>query len=536
MKKKQYENFDWLTKLSFYFFDMQKFQVFDAIITNIIDRNFQSFFGIVFNIPSNLIGIRWESIQENRILSKLYPKLVLEENITHRIEEETLLASEIVMNGEYIIKYVPEAIGYSDSQKFLFGFMEAKRKEINAMWFGIKFLIERIGRGYIDSKHSNNRILGYYIMIGFYLIEFVKNYFSISFYFILFFMINIELWGKKVYFGENIVCSIAGLIMLIYIVTLILLFFTAVACKSQEGSYHFQLFSSILGYFNIYFFALISYIVITVLIKEETLLFDKTVDYLQASNLDDNTISIVQLSQLQVLALISIISYLVIILLNPSKSILDLLFCLKDYIFYFPLSSHILIIYSLCNFDQLNVDPNIIFPRSDLEEKRNSEKIKIVFFWLLSNCIFSFVMTIATLNNSVRAYYILILSYLITIPIVFKSFLAIIEHLKFYLLEGIRFSFQLKEKIDFYKSKSEEVAQYIFRLRMNPYKIEKKEDENVEIIYEKNMEKIKFERIKMKSLAFLNSIRKDDCISSFIRNPKLKPIDENENSIEENQQ
>lgn len=536
MKKKQYESIDFLTKTAFCFFDLQKFQVFNAIITNILDSNFQSFFGIIFNLPSNLIGIRWEAIRENRILSTIYPKRILEENITNRIEEETLLASEIVMNGEYKIKYIPEAVGYSDSQKFISGYMEAESKKVNAMWFAITFLIERIGRGYIESKHSINHILGYYFLIGFYFVEFVKNYFSISFYFILFVMINLEFWGQKVYFGENIVCSIAGFIIFIYITTLILMFFTTVACKNKEGSYYFQLFSSILGYFNIFFIALILLIIVTILIKGEGLLFGKAVDYVYVPHSDNNTILIVQLSQLQVLALISIISYLMIIFLNPSKSILDLIFCLKDYLFYFPLYSHILIVYSFCHFEQLNSNPNIIFPRSDLEQKRISAKIKMVFLWFFSNSIFSFVMTIATLNNYIRAYYILVFSYFITILIFLKSFVAIYEHLKFYFYDRIRLSFRLKEKKDFYKSKSEEVAQYIYQLKGNLNAIDKTEVEFVEIAYEKNLEKIKFERIMMKSLAFLNSIRKSDNISPFVRNSPLKSIAERiENSNEEEQ-
>lgn len=59
-------------------------------------------------------------------------------------------------------------------------------------------------------------------------------------------------------------------------------------------------------------------------------------------------------SQLQIVLILNIIIYILPMMMNFKRACTDILYCLKDYLYYSPAYFHTLLIYAFCNVNDLS--------------------------------------------------------------------------------------------------------------------------------------------------------------------------------------
>lgn len=219
--------------------------------------------------------------------------------------------------------------------------MEQRRILINSSWFALNYLTGVCWKKVLDSEHTTVRLLSFYVMMGHSTLNMLLFYFSISIYCIILHLISTEFLGEYYYVGEpnnNMIASASGTIVFAYLVFVSSILFCSLIYKSKEGIGQFQMATTILGIFNFFCFGFFSYLVFCLLILQSETIGNKTILYTDDIDRTLNFSTHLALSNLfylQMLGLIALGSYLVPLVLNPRKSLLDVIFSLKDYFFIF---------------------------------------------------------------------------------------------------------------------------------------------------------------------------------------------------------
>lgn len=480
-----YKKIDMMSKLFFQFYDLQKAQVFEYAFDHILDRNFESFFGFSHSMPSVFSAYRWDALRgddEKSLLDDTYLRSLIDpsyvyskdftlEQANMHLAEEKILSLEIFCRKNFIVKYIPDAICWTGAAKYLLKLMEQRRIAINSSWFAMQYVTGVCWKKVLDSEHTAIRVLAFYILMGYSTVNLLLFYFSVSFYCIILHLISTEFFANFNYLtasnNENI-ASASGTIMFIYLIFIASMLFCSLIYKSKEGIGQYQMATTGLGIFNLVCTGYFIYLVVSLLILQNDTVLNKTVIYTNEIDRAWDQKEILAISNvfyLQILGLVAAACYLIPMILNPFKALLDILFSLKDYIFYFPMYIHTLLIYAFCNIDDLSGGTKVLKLNADLVKISNKYKIQYVYRWLSLNMLVTYIMIIVNTDPIYKNYFILVIVFIFTANIAFKSCFSVLNHLKFYLYEKHLYNYKIRSRIEEYKARSKDLMKYIDNIK-----------------------------------------------------------------------
>ena len=306
--------------------------------------------------------------------------------------------------------------------------------------------------------------------MGYSTINLVLYYFSVSFYCVILHLVSTEFFANFHYVGnsDNTIASASGTIMFVYLLFVASILFCSLIYKSKEGIGQFQMATTGLGFFNLFCVGYLSYLVFSLLVLGTEEITNKTVIY--TDNIDrtwdfTKIFAISNILYLQILALIALFCYIAPMILNPFKSLFDIIFSLKDYLFYFPMYIHTLLIYAFCNIDDLSGGTKVLKTNPELMKKSNKYKIQYVYRWLSLNMLVTYVMIIINTDPVYKNYFILVISLIFTGNLAFKSIFAIMNHLKYYLYEKHYYNYCIQQRVLEYTNRSKDLMKYIDNIR-----------------------------------------------------------------------
>lgn len=482
-----YKELDFFSKFCMIFFDIQKAQVFEYSFGHILDKSFESFFGFIHVLPGAFSGYRWDALRTKitdtkNILDNEYLKTVLDkdymksdkftiQNANMYLAEDRILCLEIFSRDNYILKYIPEALCWTDPVKYLVMLMNQRRRWINGSWFALYYVLTACWGKILTSKHTFFRRGAFYFSMFYSIITLFTAYFAVGFYYVFLNMVAFEFFAQYNFYGDlsNETASLAGVIMFVYILLVAGLFFYSLLYKSKEAVAKFQLISSLLGMYMLISFGYMAYIIIEIIFLDNGGVAGKKIqtvntltDIQENIELDKYTVTVLyDAATLQALVSINILCYIIPVLINPLKSLVDILFSTKDYLFYAPAYVHTLLIYAFCNIDDLSWGTKGMDAASSLDEKGLKFKCSYVYKWLMLNMLVAYVCSILNYSTIFKNYFILVMGYYFTFGLGFKAFLAIIYHFKYYIIERLIYSFTMNEKKGEYQVKSNEMKKYI---------------------------------------------------------------------------
>lgn len=482
-----YKELDDLSKFCMIFFDIQKAQVFEYSFGHILDKNFESFFGFIHVLPGAFSGYRWDAIRTKitdtrNILDKEYLKTVLDEDYmksdTYTIQaanmylaEDRILCLEIFSRENYILKYIPEALCWTDPVKYLVMLMNQRRRWINGSWFALYYVLTACWGKILSSKHSFIRRCAFYFSMFYSIVNLFTAYFAVGFYFVFLHMLCFEFFSQYNFYSDstNTTSSIAGFIMFMYVMLVGGLFYYSLVFKSREAIRKFQFISTVLGIFMLLSFGYMAYVIITIIFLENDTLLNKRIKIVnQIAEIEENfdltqynTIVLYDPTMLRALVAINILCYIIPVIINPCKSMFDVLFSTLDYLFYAPCYVHTLLIYAFCNIDDLSWGTKGLDAGSSMNDKSLKYKAQYVYKWLILNMVLAYVISILNFDSTFKNYFIITVGYYFTIGLAFKAFLAVIYHFKYYLIERVQYHFKMREKKGEYYVKSKEMKNYI---------------------------------------------------------------------------
>jgi len=482
-----YKKIDMMSKLSFQFYDIQKAQVFEYAFDHILDKNFQSFFGFSHSMSSVFSAYRWDALkgdEQKSLLDDIYLRSLIDpayvyskdftlEQANMHLAEDKILSLEIFCRKNFIVKYIPDAICWTGAAKYLLRLMELRRIDINSSWFAMLYVTGVCWKKVLESEHTALRLCAFYILMAYSTVNLLLFYFSVSFYCIILHLIANEFFSGFYYVAntDNIdTASASGTIMFVYLLFIASMLFCSLIYKSKEGIGQYQMATTGLGIFNLFCGGYFAYLVVSLLILQSDKILNKTVIYTNDidRNWDTKTIlAISNLFYLQVIGAVAAACYILPMILNPFKALVDILFSLKDYLFYFPMYIHTLLIYAFCNIDDLSGGTKVLKLNSELLKISNKYKIQYVYRWLCLNMLLSYVMIIVNTDPIFKNYFILVISFVFTANLSFKAFFAVFNHLKYYLYEKHYYNYKIKTKIDEYTARSKDLMTYINNIRKN---------------------------------------------------------------------
>lgn len=97
---------------------------------------------------------------------KLKPDIYTIETANLMLAEDRILCLEIFCRRDYVLKYIPDAVCYTDPIKYLIMLMKQRRRFdnyknrwINGSWFALNHVIKKFPRKIASSTHSTSRKL-----------------------------------------------------------------------------------------------------------------------------------------------------------------------------------------------------------------------------------------------------------------------------------------------------------------------------------------------------------------------------------------
>ena len=482
-----YKELDFFSKFCMIFFDIQKAQVFEYSFGHILDKSFESFFGFIHVLPGAFSGYRWDALRTKitdtkNILDKEYLKTVLDkdymksekytiQNANMYLAEDRILCLEIFSRDNFILKYIPEALCWTDPVKSMVVLMNQRRRWINGSWFALYYVLTACWGKILTSRHTFFRRGAFYFSMFYSIVTLFTSYFAVGFFYVFLNMVVFEFFSAYNFYGDpsNEIASVAGVIMFIYILLVAGLFFYSLVYKSKEAISKFQLISSLLGIYMLISFGYMAYIMINIIFLDNGGVMNKKVQIINKiqdlqQNADISQYQVVVLydpTTLKALVAINILCYAIPVIINPKKSAIDILFSTKDYLFYAPAYVHTLLIYAFCNIDDLSWGTKGLEAASSMNEKSLKYKASYVYKWLMLNMLVAYVCSILNYSTVFKNYFILIMGYYFTFALGLKALLAIINHFKYYIIERTINSFIMNEKKGEYKIKSKEMQTYI---------------------------------------------------------------------------
>lgn len=466
-----YDKIDDLSKFCMVFFDIQKAQVFEYAFSHILDKSFESFFGFIHVLPGAFSAYRWDVLRidknkqhEVKILHE-YLKTVLplkeekEYSIAEKnmyLAEDRILCLEIYAKKNYYLKYVPDAICHTDPIKNLADLMNQRRRWINGSLYALLYVLKKSSGRIFRSEHTWISKIMFLFSMFFALVNVILSYFTVGLYFVFITIMAIEVFKQYNFYNDptNTISTVGGVMIFIYIMLVLSLFFYSLLLKSRDAIRRFQFISTLLGIFTLISFGSSVFVMIKILAMEED---NTNLNETEA----DAAIMKYRRRELQILAILSIASYGVPVLLNPTKSLVDILFSTIDYLFYMPTYIHTLLIYAFCNIDDLSWGTKGLESRTLEADKYKKYKAKMVGIWLFANMTFGYIIFVLNYDYNFKKYFILAMGYFFTILLVTKFVFAVIYHFKYYIVEKFLNYFKMKNLRSDYKNDRKKLENYI---------------------------------------------------------------------------
>lgn len=477
--KSLYDKIDDLSKLCMIFFDIQKAQVFEYAFSHILDKSFESFFGFIHVLPGAFSAYRWDVLRIDKTkpndvkilheyLKTVWPTRDIREeySIAEKnmyLAEDRILCLEIFAKRNFYLKYIPDAICHTDPIKNLADLMNQRRRWINGSLYALLYVLKKSSGRIFRSKHSPISKFMFLFSMFFAFINVILSYFTVGLYFVFITIMAIEVFDKYNFYDDpkNTISTAGGIMIFVYIMLVLSLFFYSLLLKSRDAIRRFQFISTLLGLFTLVSFGSTVYVTIKILAMEE----DNTN---LGSEAKTDAIMTFRRVDLQILAILTIVCYGVPVILNPTKSLIDILFSTIDYLFYMPTYIHTLLIYAFCNIDDLSWGTKGLESRTLEADKYKKYKAKMVGFWLFANMTLGYIIYVLNYDGVFKNYFILVMGYFFTILLVTKFVFAVIYHFKFYIFERFFNYFKMKNFKGDYKNDTKNLENYIQQIIRPP--------------------------------------------------------------------
>ena len=479
-----------------------------------IDKSFESFFGFLSYLEPTLSGYRWDALRKrkgcNNILDDVYLKTITDgeyvnsnkfswNKATLYLAEDRMLCLEIFSRKDYTLKYIPAVRCFVDPIKHLTSFLNERRKLINRSWFSMRYIINICWGEVLVSNHNIFRILMFYLLMMFKGLEMLTTYFSTSIYVTVVYYVFDEFVGKYRINPEGSVGDVSGGILFFFVAIMGAIVFYSLMYRVKERVDKFHLYSTILSVGFTMFFGFVVYlIVMTLFLRSDFLLNGVGIAYVDQLDtiptmyksvfayfepkypdirgnltvtpvyktiLASQVISIYNADYLMYVVAGNIAIYLIILLLSFKRSLIyDVVFSIKDYLYYWPVYKYVSIVYAFCNIDELTFDSSeggVKVDRSQFMNKAKEFKVRYVYKWLFLNMCAAYGMMIILRSYTIKKWFILGVAYYFSAGVLIKCGFAILYHLKYNLIDRCCYYLRVNSKRPEYLVKTKEIKNYM---------------------------------------------------------------------------
>lgn len=332
---------------------MEKAQEFEYIISHFIDKNFESALGFLHVLPGAWSGYRYEALIhgekfEQNLLERKYFKMILDPSQEERdyreanmyLAEDRILSLGIYCQQDrrFTLKYVPDAVAFTDPMKSHEQLMIQRRRWINSSYFAFMYVFRNYYYNAMESSHNFARkylLLGVSMLLA--LLSFLNGYLIPAFY--LF-----TLYTTIVQSASNIVIQyVAEVLTLLYVFMILLC--VVWSLFGQDWTRKAYFLSYIFSFYTFLLIGLVLYNVVGVYLQLQGA--ESLRDLLQER---DATLVLLITS-------VNILAYVLVALVHmPThmRFVWRLGVDVVSYLVFQGAYSHVMLIYAFCNVDNVS--------------------------------------------------------------------------------------------------------------------------------------------------------------------------------------
>ena len=455
--------YDFLTRTFHKVFDLKEAQVFEYVYGHIIDKSFESFFGMVYVLPGAYASFRWEAIRKDEgamdnYLDSLFIKLVLRERYRESDEftielanmclaEDQMLTFEVNTKAKhkFISRFIPDSVVLTDPVKTFNVLMKQRKRWINGSWFAFTLILSVYWKRMSETTHHWIRKGAFHFFTIYQLGQMINRWCLLCFSFSLVYILSVEFFNFYRMINFPMINSQFG-----YITFFLIAFFVG---------YHMSLFYKIDQKIKV--FLLCSTLIGLSIHIFNALIFAKLVgflpNYFDPEGLFEEKIIISFL-------IFNFFYYLLPLLANWSHAAKDAFCSVIHFIYHFPSFFVFFQLYSFCNINDLSWGTKAKEEDKNNKSKAERNKLKngnFAFLWVFSNLIVAAICTGFFSNYEVRKYYILGLSVVYGVLLAIKLVCALIYKFKYECWNRPRAERIAKSRKEEYKRRGKEVEDYI---------------------------------------------------------------------------
>ena len=496
-------------------FDIQRAQCFDNIFLQILEKPFESFFGFMSVLDSNLAGFRWDALRKRRdcknILDDVYLKTVLDNDYvkskafsfnkaTLYLAEDRMMCLEIFNRKNFILKYIPKVISSVDPIKNLPNYLNEQRKIINREWFSMRHIMKTCWRDIILGEHGVFRKMFFFVFLCFKLVEMLTTYLSCGVFFAFIYYFCDEIVGQFRVYKTVSIGDLSGAFLLILSLLFGGFLFYSSSYRVKERVDKFTFYGTCIMLFNLIFFAYLLYLIVATLIMRTKIINNSLgVAYVDQINsipelrqlvlinyepkypnirscmsvkpvykekIIENVISIFYPDYLLYLLIINYGIQLFILFITSTKAILyDAFISLKDYLFYWPIFKIMNIVYAFSNIDELtfdNLEGGIKMETcSNVSTQANLFKLNYIYKWSILDMFVSYSLIILFRSYIFKKWFLIGITAYFTLGTLLKTCIAIIYLLKYYIIDRTLYYLRILDKKKEYIANTYLVKNYL---------------------------------------------------------------------------
>ena len=455
--------YDIFTRTFHRVFDLKQAQVFEYVYGHIIDKSFESFFGMVYVLPGAYASFRWEAIRKDEgamdnYLDSLFIKLVMREKYRESDEftielanmclaEDQMLTFEINTKAghKFISRFIPDSVALTDPVKTFNVLIKQRKRWINGSWFAFTLILSVYWRRMRATTHHWFRKGAFHFFTIYQLGQMINRWCLLCFSFSLVYILSVEFFNFYRMISFPMINSQFG-----YITFFLIAFFVG---------YHMSLFYKIDQKIKI--FLLCSTLIGLSIHVFNALIFAKLIgflpDYFDPEGLFEEKIIISFI-------IFNLFYYLLPLLANWSNAAKDALCSVVHFIYHFPSFFVFFQLYSFCNINDLSWGTKAKENEKANQSKAERNKLKngnFAFLWVFTNLLVAVVCTGFFSNFEIRKFYILGISVVYGVLLSIKLVCALMYKFKYECWNRPRAERAARRKEGEYRRRGKEVEEYI---------------------------------------------------------------------------
>eukprot|EP01017_Pseudomicrothorax_dubius_P035745 TRINITY_DN5054_c0_g1_i4.p1 TRINITY_DN5054_c0_g1~~TRINITY_DN5054_c0_g1_i4.p1 ORF type:complete len:689 (-),score=111.69 TRINITY_DN5054_c0_g1_i4:18-2084(-) len=412
------------------FLGIEAAQSFEYLMTNVVDKSFDSALGFLQVLPGGWCAYRWSAIKHHRVFktylaTAMDPDFVYSDAYTCQmanlyLAEDRLICLSIftVPNEQYRLKFLPDARASTDPPASVPLLLGQRRRWINGFWASFSFVWDHLSQ-VNSSHHSRCAVLAFYFDNGVHLILRLSYYLHVGINYVFLRFYIAEFFGLHAALPSKIAKEIFDSV---YIVMTMYFGIISLTVKADEAPRTYAHVAHVFGIFSLVMCGVITFSCITFFISPTSFSYD--------------------LNALMGISLVSFAFQLLPVLL--AGEFWRLVRSTPSYLYYLLVTLHGCLIYSFANLDDTSwgtrascsVDPRRAEVLIEKREEFKQYKFSRFFIWILCNFLVA-VIAVCVIESGILSRLLVFVGYngIFLVLGVIKSLIAIANFVKYRFLD-----------------------------------------------------------------------------------------------------